>query len=73
MESSTVDRNDGEWGTIVVYDDETALLDVVVAMLGCDGHEVTATRSKQEAEDLARSGRFDLIIVDRGSQRPSTA
>lgn len=73
MESSTTDRNGGERGTIVVYDDDAALLDVVVAMLGREGHEVTAARSEQEAEDLARSGRFDLVIVDRGSHRPRTA
>jgi CheY-like chemotaxis protein len=73
VERSTADRNDGERGTIVVYDDDTALLDVVVAMLGRDGHEVTAARSEQEAEDLAQSGRFDLIIVASGSHRPSTA
>ena len=73
MKSSTAHRNEGERGTKVVYDDDTAHLDIVMAMLGRDGHEVTAARSEQEAEDLARTGRFDLIIVTMGSHRPSIA
>jgi DNA-binding response OmpR family regulator len=72
VESSTADRIDGERGTIVVYDDDTALLDVVVAMLRRDGHEVTATRSEREAKNLARSGRFDLVILDMGCPQPNT-
>jgi DNA-binding response OmpR family regulator len=72
VESSTADRIDGEGGTIVVYDDDTALLAVVVAMLRRDGHEVTATRSERDARRLARSGRFDLVILDIGCRQPNT-
>ena len=66
MQISTVDRRDGQKGTVLVYDEDGPLLDVVVRMLRRDGLQVTATPSGQEAMDLARSGKFDLVIVDLG-------
>ena len=63
MEISTAGRRDRKRGTIV-YDGDGILRDVVVKMLRRDGHEVTVAPSEQEAKNLARSGRFDLVIVD---------
>ena len=72
MEISTADRRDRKRGTIV-YDDDGVLLDVVIKMLRRDGHEVTVTPSEQEAKNLARSGRFDLVIVDLSASRRTIA
>ena len=63
---TTADRRGGQRGTILVYDEDGPLLDVVVRMLRRDGIQVTATPSGQEAMELARSGHFDLVIVDLG-------
>ncbi len=71
MQISTVDRRDGQRGTILVYDEDGPLLDVVVRMLRRDGIEVTATPSGREAMDLARSGHFDLVIVDLDRRWPN--
>ena len=70
MEISTADRRDRKRGTIV-YDDDGVLIDVVIKMLRRDGHEVAVTPSEREAVDLARSGHFDLVIVDLGRRWPN--
>ena len=72
MEISTADRRHRKRGTIV-YDDDGVLLDVVIKMLRRDGHEVTVTPSEQEAKNLARSGLFDLVIVDLSASRRTIA
>jgi CheY-like chemotaxis protein len=66
MQISTVDKRDGQKGTVLVYDEDGPLLDIVVKMLRRDGLQVTATPSGPEAMELARSGQFDLVIVDLG-------
>ena len=71
MEISTADRRDGPRGTVLVYDEDGPLLDIVVRMLRRDGLQVTATPSGQKAMDLARSGQYDLVIVDLGRRWPN--
>ena len=71
MQISTVDRRDGQRGTVLVYDEDGPLLDIVVRMLRRDGLQVTATPSGREAMELARSGHFDLVIVDLGRRCPN--
>ena len=70
MQISTVGGRDGQRGTILVHDEDGPLLDIVVRMLRRDGLTVTATPSGQEAMDLARSGQFDLVIVETAGRRP---
>ena len=51
--------------TILVVDDEEAVLDVVRRFLEIAGHEVAAVTSGEEAvEYLRRGGRADLVILD---------
>ena len=66
MQISTMEGRDGQRGTVLVYDEDGPLLDIVVKMLRRDGLQVTATPSGREAMELARSGQFDLVIVDLG-------
>ena len=69
MEISTADRPDCQAGSILVYDDDRLLLDVLVTMLRRQGYQVTATPSEQEAIALARAQPLDLAVVDLGRQR----
>src|SRR4030042_2723266 len=69
MEISTAVRADCEKGSILVYDDDRVLLDVLVTMLEREGYQVTATQSEREAIALARTQYFDLAVVDLGRRR----
>ena len=50
---------------ILVVDDEPSVREVLEAMLSEDGHIVTAAASGDEALDLFRSERWDLVMTDR--------
>jgi DNA-binding response OmpR family regulator len=51
---------------ILVVDDEPHITDVVSAYLLRDGHEVSTATDGDEAFELARSARPDLIVLDVG-------
>ena len=49
---------------ILVVDDDRTLREGCVSVLQMDGHAVTSTGRGEEALDLVRRRRFDLILVD---------
>src|SRR5215208_462722 len=51
-------------GSILLVDDETKILNALVAALRTEGHEVVATASAREAQRLLSQRVFDLLIVD---------
>ncbi|BAH37620.1 MAG TPA: sigma-54-dependent Fis family transcriptional regulator [Gemmatimonas aurantiaca] len=60
--SSVPDKGTGL--RILVVDDDRTLREGCVSVLQMDGHAVTATGRGDEALDLVRRKRFDLILVD---------
>ena len=49
---------------ILVVDDDRTLREGCVSVLQMDGHVVTATGRGEEAVDLVRRRKFDLVLVD---------
>ncbi|WP_373068243.1 sigma-54-dependent transcriptional regulator [Gemmatimonas sp.] len=49
---------------ILVVDDDRTLREGCVSVLKMDGHAVTATGRGEEAVDLVRRRKFDLVLVD---------
>jgi DNA-binding NtrC family response regulator len=49
---------------VLVVDDDRTLRDGCVSVLQMDGHSVTSTSRGDEALDLVRKRRFDLVLVD---------
>ena len=50
---------------ILVVDDEPVVIQVIQATLLLSGHVVTTASSGDEALELFRSGKWDLVITDR--------
>ncbi|HEM62676.1 MAG TPA: response regulator [Chloroflexi bacterium] len=53
-------------GSILIFDGEPVLLDLLAVVLTREGYGVTTTPRSEEALGLATSGRFDLAIADLG-------
>ena len=53
-------------GSILVFDGEPVMLDLLAVVLTREGYLVTTTPRSEEALGLASSGRFDLAIADLG-------
>ena len=51
-------------GTILIVDDESKILNALVAALRKGGHEVVATTSARDAQKLLSQRVFDLLVVD---------
>ncbi len=51
-------------GRVLVVDDDQTILDVLMELLTSRGHEVVTAVDGQEAIELLRTDRFDLIITD---------
>src|SRR5215208_8535765 len=51
-------------GSILLVDDETKILNALVAALRTEGHEVVATASAREAQRLLGHRLFDVLVVD---------
>ncbi len=51
-------------GRVLVVDDDQAMLDVLMELLTSRGHDVVTAVDGQEAIELLRTDRFDLIITD---------
>lgn len=49
---------------ILLVEDEAALVTVLTDRLETEGYEVTAARTADEGERLARGGAFDLVLLD---------
>jgi DNA-binding response OmpR family regulator len=54
----------GEHGTILVVDDNDMNREVLARRLERQGHIVALAASGQEALDLLRAGKFDLVLLD---------
>jgi CheY-like chemotaxis protein len=54
----------GEHGTILVVDDNDINREVLARRLERQGHTVALAASGQEALDLVRAGKFDLVLLD---------
>lgn len=51
---------------ILVIEDASDIRDVFTILLRAEGAEVMATGSGREAAELARDGRFDVVLSDLG-------
>jgi two-component system CheB/CheR fusion protein len=51
---------------ILVIEDATDIRDVFAILLRSEGAEVSATGSGREAAEMARDGRFDVVLSDLG-------
>jgi two-component system CheB/CheR fusion protein len=51
---------------ILVIEDAPDIRDVFAILLRSEGAEVTATGSGREAAEMARDGRFDVVLSDLG-------
>jgi len=49
---------------LLLVEDEAALVTVLVDRLRAEGYDVSAARSGDEGEQLARGGGFDLVLLD---------
>jgi CheY-like chemotaxis protein len=49
---------------ILVVDDEPFVCDAVKMMLAFDGHDVETANGGEEALNIFREGKFDLVITD---------
>jgi DNA-binding response OmpR family regulator len=49
---------------ILLVDDDPLITDLVVDMLGMDGHDVETASDGMEALERLKSQRFDLIVTD---------
>ena len=49
---------------ILLVDDDPLITDLVVDMLGLDGHDVDTAGNGIEALSMLESGRYDLIVSD---------
>lgn len=56
--------SDGADTKVLVVDDEESLLDMVSSALRFAGYAVTAARSGSEGLSAARSGSFDVVVLD---------
>lgn len=64
-ESSTVAMTDGGAGLrILVVDDDRTLREGCASVLQMDGHTVTSSGRGEEAIELLRRRRFDIVLVD---------
>jgi DNA-binding response OmpR family regulator len=59
----------GERGSILVFDGEPVVLDLLTHVLTREGYRVTATPRSDEAFGLATSNSFDLAIADLGLRK----
>ena len=55
--------------SILVVDDDRALLDILVSLLQAEGHQVESVPSAFEALERLRDGSFDLILADLKMRR----
>lgn len=60
--TSTVERGSGL--RLLVVDDDRTLREGCASVLQMDGHNVTATGRGEEALELVRRRRFDIVLVD---------
>lgn len=56
----------GEQDSVLVFDEETAVLDFIALALSKAGYQVTSTRRHEEALRLFSRRTFDLAIADLG-------
>ncbi|MEO7998381.1 MAG: response regulator, partial [Gemmatimonadaceae bacterium] len=59
---ASVERGSGL--RLLVVDDDRTLREGCASVLQMDGHNVTSTGRGEEALDLVRRRRFDIVLVD---------
>jgi two-component system response regulator PilR (NtrC family) len=52
--------------SVLVFDEETVILDLLALVLTREGYQVTTTARHEEALELFSGGTFDLAIADLG-------
>jgi two-component system OmpR family response regulator len=65
VSGSEKDRRVGQ-DSVLVFDEETAVLDFIALALSRAGYQVTSTRRREEALKLFSGRTFDLAIADLG-------
>jgi two-component system response regulator PilR (NtrC family) len=56
----------GGRGSVLVFDEETVILDLLALVLTREGYQVTTTARHEEALEFFSGGTFDLAIADLG-------
>ena len=51
-------------GRILCTEDDSDTRDLIITMLSLDGYDVLCSENGEEALKLARTGKFDLYIID---------
>jgi DNA-binding response OmpR family regulator len=62
-------NNHGQRRSILLFDDEPVILDLLTLVLTKEGYQVMATPHSEDAVDLACAGTFDLAITDLGLRK----
>lgn len=52
--------------SVLVFDEETVILDLLAVVLSREGYQVTTTARHEEALELLSGGTFDLAIAELG-------
>lgn len=50
---------------ILVVDDEKTCVEILQRLLGAEGHEVAGVDSAEQAVDVLKNGRHDLVLLDQ--------